>query len=265
MTWPVDDISTTSVDSQADKPDRRAFKRVFDRVKDMIGARGAAGGVASLDAGGKVPAAQIGRGSANGVAPLGADGRLPEARLPLAAIAVPIGAILPWAGRPGFNLNPPGALVNWQKCYGAWLRKADFPELFGTIQDYYLGGKAPRATEFRLPSLSGRVPRGFGGALALGARGGAASVDVTLADANMPAHRHLTTGGSYHGATASLTGQRAIAVSSSDGSHNESYVLRGLTAGEPDKGRTSEEGSGAAFSVPTLPPFLAIDWIIRAK
>ena len=92
MAWPVDDITTTSVDSNTDRPNRGHFFTLFRRVKELIAARGAAGGVAALDNTGKVPVAQLpdsalqgqnlGRGAPNGVASLDANGDVPIGQIP---------------------------------------------------------------------------------------------------------------------------------------------------------------------------------------
>ena len=87
MAWPVDNITTESVDSNNDRPNRGHFFTLFSRVKSIIAARGAANGVASLDLDGKVPVGQLPdsvtrnqnlrRGEPNGVASLDANGDVP--------------------------------------------------------------------------------------------------------------------------------------------------------------------------------------------
>lgn len=52
--------------------------------------KGAAGGVAPLDAGAKVPVANLPAGTAGGVAPLGADGKVPAVNLPAAEDSIPL-------------------------------------------------------------------------------------------------------------------------------------------------------------------------------
>lgn len=52
--------------------------------------KGAAGGVAPLDAGAKVPVANLPAGTAGGVAPLGADGKVPAINLPAAEDSIPL-------------------------------------------------------------------------------------------------------------------------------------------------------------------------------
>lgn len=59
--WPTGSVSTTKIDAGTDSPaDARAdIKTMADKVNDMVGARGAADGVAGLDSDAKVPTAQI--------------------------------------------------------------------------------------------------------------------------------------------------------------------------------------------------------------
>lgn len=59
--------------------------------------KGAAGGVAPLDAGTKVPMANLPVGTAGGVAPLGADGKVPAINLPAAEDSIPLSE----KGQPG--------------------------------------------------------------------------------------------------------------------------------------------------------------------
>ncbi|WP_420011044.1 hypothetical protein [Tateyamaria sp.] len=90
MTWPIDDLSTDSLDSQNDRPSRREFFKIFQRVKSMIRARGRPGGVASLRDDGKVPVAQLpgealqntALGVPNGAASLNANGDVPLGQIP---------------------------------------------------------------------------------------------------------------------------------------------------------------------------------------
>ena len=85
MTWPTDDISTSALDSQNDRPPRAGFFKLFRRVKTIIAGRGRAGGVASLGANGKIPDRQlppsalqsVNPGSPNGVASLDGNGDVP--------------------------------------------------------------------------------------------------------------------------------------------------------------------------------------------
>lgn len=90
MTWPTDDIETTDLDAATDTPPRPMFKRIADRLQSVIGARGQANGVASLDAAGHVPDAQLGGvNAAGGLARLDSTNRIPTARLRAATETAP--------------------------------------------------------------------------------------------------------------------------------------------------------------------------------
>ena len=259
--WPnLTDIDTSSLDSQADRPDRRAFKNAFEAIWSIVRAKGRANGVAELNGARRIPDARMGRGEANGVAPLNAGRRVPEANLPDFA-GIPIGGIVMYAGEYG---TPDW---DWAFCDGRWLRKTDYPVLASRLRNRWLAGAAPRSTEFRLPDLQGRVPMGVGRGAGLssrwlGGRHGAQSARLTAA--HMPEHRHHVTGGVYHGATGHLGGGNSVAISSSDGSHNESYLLRGRT-GEPTHGRTSAVGASSPTAIDLVQPSLVIRFVMRTK
>ncbi len=59
MTWPTDDLDSTSLQSPDQRPSRLVFLRLFNRVKQLIASRGSPLGVASLDLNRKVPSEQI--------------------------------------------------------------------------------------------------------------------------------------------------------------------------------------------------------------
>lgn len=61
MAWPTGSVSTANLDQGSDSPAqaRSDLKTLVDKVNDMIQARAAADGVASLDGSGKVPQGQL--------------------------------------------------------------------------------------------------------------------------------------------------------------------------------------------------------------
>lgn len=70
MAWPLTPgFGTTNVDAGTDSPAsaRSDIKDLMDDVTDMITARGAANGIASLDSGGKVPVGQLPSSSVGGL------------------------------------------------------------------------------------------------------------------------------------------------------------------------------------------------------
>ena len=157
------------------------------RLKTMIGARGTADGVASLNADGIVPGAQIGRGAANGVAALAADGRVPSDQL---RSTLPIGTVVDYAGA-----NAP---ADWLACDGRAISRAQNAALFAAIGTAW--GVGDGATTFNIPDLQRRATIGAGGnrpdgsdgpAPQLGETGGAET--HTLVVDEMPAHTHRAT------------------------------------------------------------------------
>lgn len=88
MAWPnTPGFGTTHLDAGTDSPAaaRNDILALAQDVSSMIAARGAASGVASLDAGTKVPIAQLPQG-ANGVAVLNASGVLPTSVVPRSGV-----------------------------------------------------------------------------------------------------------------------------------------------------------------------------------
>ncbi len=265
MSWPTDNISTASVDSQADRPDRRAFLTVFRALKAVIGAKGRPNGLAELDGNRKIFVDQLRRNEAGGVAPLNSDRKVPVANLPGDIAGVPVGAILPYCGG-GIALNLDW---DWAHCDGRWMSKSDFPLLWRRIANRFLDGATARATQFRVPDLRGHMLVGASShrgvaTRAGGAKGGAESTRLTAA--HMPEHRHHVTGGGYHDDTRStaIRGSNSIAIAQTHGSEGDRYFLRGRNA-EPTVGRTSAAGAARPTAVPTMPPFVVIEWIVRTR
>lgn len=181
MPWPVDDISTGDLDSGSDTPPRTTFFRMATVLKSIIANRGAAGGIASLDANSKVPDTQIGRGSANGVASLGANGKVPAAQLPPTAPA-PTGVVSGMLVAFGGTVVPNG----WLECNGAAVSRTTHAALFTAIGTTW--GAGDGATTFNLPDLRGRVAMGRNATRAIAATGGSDTHTLTVDE--MPAHGH---------------------------------------------------------------------------
>lgn len=149
MTWPTDDIDTTSLDSDTERPDRGAFRTLFTRVKEMIAARGRAGGVASLDDDGHLPAAQLDTASAEEAR----TGRSNEKLITPATLAeaVPTGAMMWWPTE-----TPPNG---WRECDGSAISRTGNPRLFAVIGTRY--GEGDGRTTFNVPDGRGEFVRGW--------------------------------------------------------------------------------------------------------
>ena len=124
------------------------------------------------------------------------------------------------------------------------------------------------------PDMSGKFVYGAGGDVAIGDTGGSAThghdgsvAEHSLTIAETPAHRHFTAVNGSFGA--GLAAGNSIAEQTTAGGDTE-YILRG-DAAEPNIGRTSEIGGGDPHDhgltiedTTTLPPWLAMAWIMKA-
>lgn len=96
-TWPSGSVPTGNLDAGTDSPAaaRSDLKTMADKVNDMIGARGAASGVASLDASTKIPLAQ----------------------LPLTTVA---NGMLAWQAAGSYSWTVPAGITRvYAECFGA--------------------------------------------------------------------------------------------------------------------------------------------------
>ena len=240
MPWPVDDLSTAGVDSGTDRPPRAEFFKLFQRVKAVIAARGAAGGIASLDARRRVPDAEIGRGVANGLAALDASGRVPAAQLPpppAQTQQVPPGTVAMWAGG-----DPPPR--GWFNCYGGAVSRSTYAALFAVIGTAY--GAGDGSTTFNLPDMSARFPLGRGGGRNRGDTGGAETHRLTVDE--MPVHAHQ-----LHGVRTDGAGLTRNRVTGTVGSAND--IAAGSNYG------VQEAGGGQTHN--NMPPYFVINFIIK--
>ncbi len=90
MPWPsTPGFGTTNTDAGSDSPSlaRVDIHNALLDLSSVIAGRGQANGVAPIDAGSKVPTANLPAGVANGVASLDANAKVPVAQLALSAIA----------------------------------------------------------------------------------------------------------------------------------------------------------------------------------
>jgi microcystin-dependent protein len=175
-----------------------------------------------------------------------------------AAIAVPTGAVLPFAGA----VAPSGYLI----CDGGEVSKELFADLYAVIGDAF--GVAAVGTDFKLPDMRGRAPvgAGLGDGLSdrvLGAVGGEEAHQLTVDE--MPNHNHggvtstngnhshSTVGGSPStGALIEMSGQAYLrsqgsVSTSSAGAHNHTISAQG--GDQPHN---------------NMQPFLVMNYIIKA-
>ena len=151
---------------------------------------------------------------------------------------LPIGGVTMWAG----DRCPDGYL--W--CDGGQLDKLAFPELYAAIGDAWSRNNVDFG-KFRVPYLKGVFPLGAGLAYPLATEGG--TTTVTLTTAEMPRHTHdvplvMLPNSDYFGA----------------GSGGAELAVRGTRQSSP----TGGESSGTTKPHENMPPYVAINFIIRA-
>jgi microcystin-dependent protein len=177
-----------------------------------------------------------------------------------------IGTIMAWA--------PTYAPQSWAFCQGQTLAVSQNQALFALIGTTY-GGNG--STNFQLPNLSGRVPIGAGTApgqsnITLGQIGGAQSVILSINQ--MPTHTHVPTLSSVS-IKASATEATDLLPSATANvlagpyDTNALNALAGFTSAAPDtvlntgfSANISNSTVGGSQPVPTLPPFLGLNYII---
>lgn len=151
-------------------------------------------------------------------------------------LAIPVGTIVAWAG-----INVP---LDWLRCDGAEELRSDWPKLFEIIGTTY--GSAASDT-FTLPNLLGKFPLGVSGTHALATVGGAENHTLTQAELPSLMGFHFLfpfgTGGSTRGAINNLT---------------DTTTQVSIT-------NSAAVNVGGSQPHNNMPPFLSLDFIIKAK
>jgi microcystin-dependent protein len=156
------------------------------------------------------------------------------------------GMVVCWAGT--FANIPTG----WLLCNGASVATATYPDLF-TALGYVYGGAG---ANFTLPDLVDRFVRGQSSQTA--ATGGADN--LTLSEAQMPAHTHLITitdsGHTHQIPSSNGGGSRRLQPSGSSGNFvNTGSSTTGITA--------ANTTTGASSSFDNRPAFIELQYIIK--
>jgi microcystin-dependent protein len=225
--------------------------------------RGAANGLASLDASSKIPAAQIPSGAyvptsaigqPNGVAGLDANGKVPASQLP--TVAMP-GEIRLW---PGSTVPALASYGHWVWADGAIYVSATYPLAAANIATAWrtaYGAADPGAGNFRVPDLRGVVPIGLDQMPGVGStranritRAAAAVLAAftgeethKLVTAEMPAHGHPISG------NGGVSGGAALIRTTSDG------------AGGTVAGLVQSAGGDGVHE--NLPPAVFVPYIVK--
>ena len=155
----------------------------------------------------------------------------------------------------GFNYAPQG----WAMCNGQLLAINQNSALFALLGTMY-GGNGQ--TTFGLPNLQSRVLIGMGNGPGLsnyfqGQIGGAEK--VTMSSAQLPSHSHGVTASSQPASQESAQGGL---LPSNVGKGSSLYTTAGSTV---TMATNMIQPTGNGAPVPTLPPYLAINFIIALQ
>ena len=193
----------------------------------------------------------------------------------LGMVGTPVGVVLPYAGS-----TPP---TGWAFCDGSSLVRASYPGLFAAIGTSF---GSVDGTHFNLPNMGGRVPLGVG--VATGAPG---ATSHTLAQTGGE-ETHTMTAGELVGHTHAIDHDHASFNTASGGTHSHTLNRSpnegdsGVNLNAAGTGAVSSSGGTAggahahsidvpAFTGPSgstgaanpfneLPPYLGLNFIIRA-
>jgi microcystin-dependent protein len=175
------------------------------------------------------------------------------------AANMPVGTVLPYAGT---GAEPPAGFLF---CDGTVVAILAQPALFAALGTTY-GGDG--TTNFALPNLQARFPVGAGSGLggtfdpALGTTGGEAVHVLTTAE--MPSHKHGVTDPGHAHAMLPMYGLSAgVGGTSTEMDYNGSAEGRTPNTATATTGITETNATGGGNAHNTIPPFLALRWIIK--
>lgn len=178
--------------------------------------------------------------------------------------------------------------TGWLLCDGAAVSRTDFAALFAAIGTTW--GPGDGVTTFNVPDLLGRMLAGAGGAIAVGDTGGAASVNLTVAQLpphdhplTDPGHTHVFTGiahthvvtdpGHVHTEITAVAAANAGAAAGGavPGAGNTGNSVTGITNQDAVAGGTNDPAptgatvgnTGAGDPVDIQPPFAGVYHIIK--
>lgn len=177
---------------------------------------------------------------------------------------MPTGTVVPYAG----GVTPSG----WLLCQGQSLSTITYPALFNAI-GYVYGGSG---SNFTVPDLRTRAPRGVGTGFVLGAIGGADTVGITAN--NLPVHTHSLTdpghthdvndGGHAHqfeqgGGGAQASGTFWNGVHNTYQSAMTAMAQCGLTIAARTTGIVSGNNTTTATALVVSNPYIVMNMIIK--
>lgn len=190
------------------------------------------------------------------------------------AITTTLNSILEFIG---YGLPPVGSIElfasdvipsGWLKCDGAVKNISEYPKLGALLGSKY-GGNG--TTTFGLPNLTNRVPIGAGSSYALANTGGATThlhttANHTLTVAEMPSHTHTQNSHGHKLGRRNVyaTSGSAVAVVTYGGGTANDSETGSTTATNKNAGGGGAHNHGNTGSASSLPPYLALNFIIRA-
>lgn len=184
---------------------------------------------------------------------LDSDGNISDAALETAADrTMPIGAILMYASH-----TPPSS--KWMTCTGQTVSRATYSDLFSRIGTTY--GNGDGATTFNLPDLRNRVPIGAGSNYNPGSTGGATSQTLNLRHSHGIAKSSGNDNINFPTSNWSIPDNGTGPTIGISGDDVDDADTAAITTG--DISSTTESPDLRAVSVPTLPPYCGVSFMIK--
>jgi len=186
---------------------------------------------------------------------LNSDGDISDAVLEgVSDRTVPVGTVLMYASH-----SPPSD--KWMTCGGQAISRATYSDLFSRIGTTY--GIGDGSTTFNLPDLRDRFPVGSGSTYSPGGKGGAASVTANLEHSHGVGKSQTNDNLNLVSRGWSMTDTGSTASVSISGDDVENTGTAALTSG--DISTTNEIPSLKSTTIATLPPYMALAFLIKVK
>jgi microcystin-dependent protein len=158
------------------------------------------------------------------------------------------------------SITPIGSLIMWPTasapsgyllCNGSAVSRVTYAALFAVIGTTF--GAGDNSTTFNLPNYTNRLPVGAGGLYGLSTTGG-------TKDANVVSHTHTLSGGGVSGTF--VTGV-STTTSSFQTFGSTAVTSVSTTTGSPSYSNPTVQSSGSSGTDQNMPPYLAINFIIK--